>query len=134
MLLCHKLPLQAAIACHLTYCLICLIQSYRKLPSITGKDSQGAKGREIKSKLVKCKGIEAKYLVRGLLKGKLRIGVAKMTVLVALAHAFATLPEQVCAPFRHGPVLHVSSSGMRSPASRVNDVLLCTFFCSLARD
>jgi ATP-dependent DNA ligase len=42
--------------------------------------------------LVKCRGVEAKYLVRGLLKGKLRIGVAKMTVLVSLAHAVVTQP------------------------------------------
>ena len=68
------------------------MQDFRMLATIEGKSSQGVKVEKIRSLLVRCRGPEAKYLVRGLLKGKLRIGVAKMTVLVALAHAVVSKP------------------------------------------
>jgi ATP-dependent DNA ligase len=61
--------------------------------------------------LVKCRGVEAKYLVRGLLKGKLRIGVAKMTVLVSLAHAVVTQPPAaVTAAVKVSSIFNVTSS------------------------
>ena len=50
--------------------------------------AQGRKVDIIKGIMVKCQGSEAKFIVRAL-QGKLRIGTAEQTVLVALAHSFA---------------------------------------------
>ena len=53
-----------------------------------GERAQGRKVDIIKGIMVKCQGSEAKFIVRAL-QGKLRIGTAEQTVLVALAHSFA---------------------------------------------
>jgi ATP-dependent DNA ligase len=63
--------------------------------NVTGSQSQKWKVDKIKSLLVRAKGCESKYIIRGL-QGKLRIGLAKNTVLASLSHAvMLTKPQGV---------------------------------------
>ncbi|THH34171.1 hypothetical protein EUX98_g110 [Antrodiella citrinella] len=64
----------------------------REIAMSTGHSSQNKKVSIITKLLAACQGTEAKYIVRSL-EGKLRIGNAERTVLVALSHA-AVLAEQ----------------------------------------
>jgi DNA ligase 1 len=57
--------------------------------------SQGKKVSIVTKLLAACKGEEAKYIVRSL-EGKLRIGNAERTVLVALAHAVVLAEQDQC--------------------------------------
>lgn len=59
---------------------------FREIALISGKDSIKHKMGKINSLLAACQGAEAKYLVR-MLEGKLRIGLAEKSVLIALAGA-----------------------------------------------
>ncbi|KAI8611037.1 ATP-dependent DNA ligase, partial [Chytriomyces sp. MP71] len=58
----------------------------KEISAIVGSSSQAKKIEKINSLLVNCKGSETKYLIRSL-EGKLRIGLAEKTVLIAIAHA-----------------------------------------------
>lgn len=69
-----------------------VLEMLRAISRTKGTKSQGRKVDIIKGVMVKCQGSEAKYIVRAL-QGKLRIGTAEQTVLVALAHAFALSPS-----------------------------------------
>lgn len=63
-----------------------VLDQFRQITQIKGEKAQARKVEIIKSLMVRCQGQEAKYIVRAL-QGKLRIGTAEQTVLVALAHA-----------------------------------------------
>ncbi|CDO71595.1 hypothetical protein BN946_scf184911.g65 [Trametes cinnabarina] len=69
-----------------------VFKSLREIALSSGHSSQNKKVAIITKLLASCQGEEAKYIVRSL-EGKLRIGNAERTVLVALAHA-AVLAEQ----------------------------------------
>jgi hypothetical protein len=69
-----------------------VLEMLRAISRTKGTKSQGRKVDIIKGVMVKCQGSEAKFIVRAL-QGKLRIGTAEQTVLVALAHAFAMSPS-----------------------------------------
>lgn len=82
-----------------------VFENLTKIAKSTGKDSQTRKIGIINKMLTACnmKSSEAKFLIRSL-EGKLRIGLAEKTVLIALAQAFLNfenktskriLPEQL---------------------------------------
>ena len=66
-----------------------VLEQLRLITNTSGGKSMDKKVGIIKKMMVACQGDEAKYIVRAL-QGKLRIGIAMQTVLVGLAHAFAT--------------------------------------------
>ena len=69
-----------------------VLEQLRIITRTSGDKSMDRKVSIIKKLLVRCQKNEAKFLIRAL-QGKLRIGTAFQTILVALAHAFAlTVP------------------------------------------
>jgi hypothetical protein len=69
-----------------------VLEQFREITKIKGEKAQARKVDIIKSMMVRCQGQEAKYIVRAL-QGKLRIGTAEQTVLVALAHALVDVQK-----------------------------------------
>ncbi|XP_026403288.1 DNA ligase 1-like [Papaver somniferum] len=65
-----------------------VLDTFRILAKVSGKDSQERKRNHIKALLVAASDCEPLYIIR-LLQSKLRIGLAEQTVLVALAQAAA---------------------------------------------
>jgi len=57
---------------------------------IEGKTTKARKVGVIKKLLASCQGSEAKFIIRSL-EGKLRIGLAEKSVLIAIAHAAITV-------------------------------------------
>lgn len=71
-----------------------VLEQLRLITRTTGDKAMDRKVDVIKKMLVRCQKNEAKYLIRAL-QGKLRIGTAKQTVLVSLAHAFTLSPPVI---------------------------------------
>ena len=63
-----------------------LFWQLREIATTSGKDAVQKKIDKVRFLLVSCQGAESKYLVRSL-EGKLRIGLAEQSVLIALAQA-----------------------------------------------
>ena len=78
-----------------------VLEMLRTITQTKGEKAQGRKVDIIKAIMVKCQGSEAKYIVRAL-QGKLRIGTAEQTVLVALAHSFALTKSPMVAAAEEG--------------------------------
>jgi DNA ligase-1 len=72
-----------------------VLKTLREIASVKGNSSQDRKITHIKKMLTACqqKGFEAKFIIRQC-QGKLRIGLAENTVLVALAHALVRSPAK----------------------------------------
>ncbi|KAJ3247776.1 tRNA ligase [Chytriomyces hyalinus] len=71
-----------------------VFSTLKEISAIVGSSSQAKKIEKINSLLVNCKGSETKFLIRSL-EGKLRIGLAEKTVLIAIAHA-SVLSDPEC--------------------------------------
>ena len=72
-----------------------VLETFRKIAAITGNKSQSVKVQKIKQLLVRATGLECKFIIRGL-QGKLRIGLARSSVITAISHAFVlSVPKGV---------------------------------------
>ena len=84
---------------HPTYCMctqpLDIIYTYVKTGQHIRFLCSKVESRQNQSLLVRAKGCESKFIIRGL-QGKLRIGVSESTVLTSLAHAIVlTKPKDV---------------------------------------
>ncbi len=76
-----------------------VFKSFRSIAMMSGTKSGKEKSNTIKKLLVAAKGVETRYIVRSL-QGKLRIGLAAKSVLVAMVHAIVLTPPDKSFPPR----------------------------------
>ncbi|KAL5709917.1 hypothetical protein ACHQM5_020541 [Ranunculus cassubicifolius] len=74
-----------------------VLDTFRAIAKVSGKDSQDKKRNLIKGLLVAATDCEPQYLIR-LLQSKLRIGLAEQTLLVALGHAAVYSEKESASP------------------------------------
>nr|CAB3263430.1 DNA ligase 1-like [Phallusia mammillata] len=107
-----------------------VFKKLKQIAAITGGSSMNQKVELVKSLLVACRECEARYLIRSL-GGKLRIGLAEQSVLVAIGNAaFLTPPGQDYPP----PVLN-AGQGMSAETlkSKMDEksLIVKTTYCEL---
>ena len=100
----------------------------REIASITGGSSSSKKVDLIQSMLVACRGSEARYLIRSL-AGKLRIGMAEQSVLMALAQATVQTPLHQEYPPEIHTVFKSTDNDKFKEVLKKEDLKLKTAYC-----
>jgi len=100
----------------------------REIASITGGSSGSKKVDLIQSMLVACRGSEARYLIRSL-AGKLRIGMAEQSVLMALAQATVQTPLHQDYPPETHTVFKSTDNDKFKEVLKREDLKLKTAYC-----
>lgn len=113
-----------------------ILGKLRAIAQMSGNQSQTRKVGEMKRMLVSAQGHEAKYIVRAL-QGKLRIGLAERTVIVALAHAAALsqhlLPEAEPAAAEDDSLLPAAAA-LRGGVDASGNALAAERVCELSAE
>merc|ERR1719354_531242 len=100
----------------------------REIAAITGSSSSSKKVDLIQSILVACRGSEARYLIRSL-AGKLRIGMAEQSVLMALAQATVQTPLNQEYPPEIHTVFKSTDNDKFKEVLKKEDLKLKTAYC-----
>ena len=104
-----------------------VFKKLKQIAAIAGSSSMNQKVTLIKSLLIACQQCEAKYLIRSL-GGKLRIGLAEQSVLVAIATAaFHTPPGQKYPPKIVNAAIGISGDKLKSSLDEKALILKTTY-------